>query len=68
MFTDELNLALVVSSESYAEILSIDISDALAMPGVVTFVDHKDVPGKNNYGVCAKDDEIFATNVVSEKF
>uniref|UniRef100_A0A6I8PA60 FAD-binding PCMH-type domain-containing protein n=1 Tax=Ornithorhynchus anatinus TaxID=9258 RepID=A0A6I8PA60_ORNAN len=43
----ELALALVTSSRAHARITSIDVSEALGMPGVVTVVTAQDVPGKN---------------------
>lgn len=42
-----LHLALVQAEVSHANILSIDISEAEAMPGVYKVVTHKDVKGKN---------------------
>ena len=45
----ELQAAFVLSSRANCDIASIDITEALAMPGVVDFVDHRDVPGINNW-------------------
>ena len=57
----ELSLALVISSKAHAELVSVDASDALNMPGVIDFISHKDVPGKH----CFQDDEhIFAVDKV----
>jgi len=42
-----LHLALVQAEVSHANILSIDTSEAEAMPGVYKVVTHKDVKGKN---------------------
>ncbi len=42
-----LKLALVQSEVSHAKILSIDTSEAEAMPGVEKVVTHKDIKGKN---------------------
>ncbi len=42
-----LKLALVQAKVSHANILSIDTSEAEAMPGVYKVVTHKDVKGKN---------------------
>lgn len=44
---DTLQLALVQAKVSHANILSIDTSEAEAMPGVFKVVTHKDVKGKN---------------------
>jgi xanthine dehydrogenase molybdopterin-binding subunit B len=55
----------VFSSKAHAEILSVDASNALSMPGVFDFICHKDVPGNNNYGIMTQDEEIFATKTVS---
>ena len=38
------------------------------MPGVVSYVCHKDVPGKNVTGAVEKDEEIFATDKVILSF
>ena len=62
---DELHLALVVSTKAHAEILHIDATEALSMPGVTDFVSYKDVPGKNRFGVICQDEEIFASEMVS---
>lgn len=42
-----LHLALVQAKVSHAKILSIDTSEAAAMPGVEKVITHKDVVGKN---------------------
>lgn len=63
-FLDEKYLAFVTSQKAHANILSIDPSEALKMPGVVDFVSHKDVQGHNNWGIFA-DEEIFAKEKVS---
>ncbi|XP_041353240.1 xanthine dehydrogenase/oxidase-like [Gigantopelta aegis] len=62
---DELNIAFVLSTKARAKILSVDISDALQMPGVKDYLCAKDVPGEN-YFVFAESEkeEIFATNEV----
>ena len=44
---ETLQLALVQSEVSHANILSIDTSEAEKMPGVVKVVTHKDIKGKN---------------------
>uniref|UniRef100_T1JJD0 FAD-binding PCMH-type domain-containing protein n=1 Tax=Strigamia maritima TaxID=126957 RepID=T1JJD0_STRMM len=39
--------AFVISTLGNAEIVNMDASDALKMPGVLAFLTHKDIPGKN---------------------
>ena len=63
--TDEVYLALVTSTKAHARIINVDTSDAFKVPGFVTYVDHKDVPGQNATGPIHKDEEVFATNMVS---
>ncbi|NXY85208.1 AOXB oxidase, partial [Alcedo cyanopectus] len=55
----ELALAVVTSSKAHAKILSIDVSEALQVPGVVDVVTARDVPGKNG-----KDEEAYAEDEV----
>lgn len=49
----------VTSTRAHAKILSVDTSAALAMPGVVDYVDHRDVPGENMYGPLVHDIPLF---------
>jgi len=58
----ELYVALVTSFKANAEIVNVDASPALAMPGVVGFLDHNSVPGSNLTGHSRA--EIFATTQV----
>ena len=60
----ELSLALVVSSKAHARLISVDASDALQMPGIIDFISHKDVPGKNCFGCIVPDQTIFAVDKV----
>lgn len=67
-----LHLALVQSTEAHAEILSIDPSAALRIPGVVDYVDVRDIPpgGTNTPGIDGKafmidDSPIFANGKVN---
>ena len=60
----ELSLALVVSSKAHAQLIKVDASDALQMPGVVDFISHKDVPGENCFGSIVPDQTIFAVDKV----
>ena len=60
---DELQLALVTSTKASARLVNVDVSAALAMPGVVGFLDHSSVPGSNFVGD-SQVEEIFATSEV----
>ena len=40
----ELFLALVTSQIAHGKIIEVDASEALQMPGVVDFIDHRDFP------------------------
>ncbi|XP_037377774.1 aldehyde oxidase 4-like [Talpa occidentalis] len=46
---EELFLAVVTSTRTYAKIIEIDTSEALALPGVVDVITAEDVPGENNH-------------------
>lgn len=59
-----LYAGLVLSTQAHARIVSVDTSAALAMPGVVAYVDISDVKGKNNFGSILQDDETFANGTV----
>ncbi|XP_053396021.1 xanthine dehydrogenase/oxidase-like isoform X1 [Mercenaria mercenaria] len=64
-FQNELYMGFVMSKKAYANIKSVDASEALSMPGVVDYISHVDVPGKNTWGAALPDDEeIFATTQV----
>uniref|UniRef100_A0A8C9L858 Aldehyde oxidase n=1 Tax=Pavo cristatus TaxID=9049 RepID=A0A8C9L858_PAVCR len=56
----ELSLAVVTSIKAHAKIKSIDISEALQVPGVINVVTAKDVPGKNGND----EEEAFAEDKV----
>jgi len=60
---DELYVALVTSSKANARLVKIDATAALAMRGVVGFLDHTSVPGSNLTGD-ADSEEIFAASQV----
>ncbi|KAB5562555.1 hypothetical protein PHYPO_G00019190 [Pangasianodon hypophthalmus] len=64
-FENELCLALVTSTKAHAYIKSIDINDAMAVPGVVTFVSAKDIPGSNKTGPAVYDETVFADDKVT---
>jgi len=59
----ELHLALVTSTKASARLVNVDVSSALAMPGVVGYLDHSCVPGSNVIGH-SQVEEIFATTQV----
>ncbi len=61
---EELQLALVLSTKAHANIVAIDPSEAIKMPGVELFLCHKDVPGSNSTGLAMQDEEVFATTKV----
>jgi aerobic-type carbon monoxide dehydrogenase small subunit (CoxS/CutS family) len=51
--------ALLFSHHPYAEVLSIDTSEAENLEGVVAILTAKDVPGKNAQGVILPDQPVF---------
>lgn len=52
------------SAHPHAEILSLDTSAALALPGVVAVYTHQDVPGTNKHGLIRRDQEVLASRFV----
>lgn len=52
------------SPHPYARIVSIDMSEALAQPGVYAVLTHHDVPGENRYGLKYQDTPVLAEDVV----
>ncbi|XP_062863680.1 xanthine dehydrogenase/oxidase isoform X2 [Trichomycterus rosablanca] len=64
-YKNELHLALVTSTKAHAYIKSIDIADAMAVPGVVTFVSATDIPGSNETGPVLYDETVFAEKKVT---
>src|SRR5882762_7160179 len=56
--------ATVRSPHPYARIVSIDVSEALASPGVRAVLTHKDVPGRKFYGLEVQDQPVLAIDVV----
>lgn len=64
-YANELSMWFVTSTKAHAKILSIDPSAALAVPGVVDYVDYRDVPGSNMYGPMVHDIPLFAEKEVS---
>lgn len=57
---NELFGCLVVSPKAHAQVLNIDFAPALSIPGVVDFVNYKDLPSaKANWWGQPKADEVF---------
>jgi xanthine dehydrogenase D subunit len=56
--------ATVRSPHPYARIVSIDVAEALASPGVRAVLTHEDVPGRNAYGLEIPDQPVLAHDVV----
>jgi xanthine dehydrogenase D subunit len=56
--------ATLRSPHPRARILSIDIGDALAHPGVETVLTHEDVPGEKYYGLDRRDQPVLAIGEV----
>nr|XP_022300100.1 xanthine dehydrogenase/oxidase-like isoform X2 [Crassostrea virginica] len=63
-YKNELSLALVSSTRARAKIVSVDFSAALAAPGVVDYVDYKDLPGNNMYGLIVPEIELLPQSEV----
>ncbi|XP_041988453.1 xanthine dehydrogenase-like [Aricia agestis] len=65
---EELYLCLIKSSECFARIKMIDVSKALALPGVVAFFSASDLSKeRNKMGTIVKDEQIFASDTVSSQ-
>jgi xanthine dehydrogenase D subunit len=56
--------ATVRSPHPYARIVSVDVGDALASPGVRAVLTHEDVPGRKVYGLEIADQPVLAIDVV----
>ncbi len=56
--------ATVRSPHPYARIVSIDVTEALASPGVRAVLTHQDVPGRKVYGLEIPDQPVLAIDVV----
>jgi len=55
---------VVYSQVAHGIIKSLDVSKALALPGVHAVLTAKDIPGENQIGGIVKDEELFATHHV----
>lgn len=64
---NELFACLVLSTKPHAKIIKVDASKALDIPGVVDYVDHKDLPSPeaNWWGAPKSDDLFFAVDEVT---
>jgi CO/xanthine dehydrogenase Mo-binding subunit/aerobic-type carbon monoxide dehydrogenase small subunit (CoxS/CutS family) len=63
-FDHMLHGKIVFSKYPHAEIVSIDIKAAKAIPGVQLVLTAKDIPGKNIHGVLSKDQPVLAVDKV----
>jgi len=69
-YVDDINIdntlcgAVVRSKSHFAEIVSIDTSQALKMPGVVDIITSEDIPGDKIYGPIIKDRPVLAASQV----
>uniref|UniRef100_A0A3B3ZI89 Xanthine dehydrogenase n=1 Tax=Periophthalmus magnuspinnatus TaxID=409849 RepID=A0A3B3ZI89_9GOBI len=62
---NELYLSLICSTRAHAKILSIDCSEARAMPSVVCVLFAEDVPGSNGTGPVVYDETVLAQGEVT---
>ncbi|KAK6306886.1 hypothetical protein J4Q44_G00220340 [Coregonus suidteri] len=65
LYENELYLCLITSTKAHAHILSIDTSEAESMPGVVSCVFAKDIPGSNMTGPAVYDETVLADDMVT---
>ncbi|KAE8233031.1 hypothetical protein CF326_g1933 [Tilletia indica] len=63
-YAGELHGVLVTSTRAHAKIISIDPSEALALPGVTHFVSAKDIRGTNVWNPPGMDEVLFAVDEV----
>jgi xanthine dehydrogenase large subunit len=59
-----LHAAPIMSTQAHGKLLGVDLSAALAMPGVVDVVLAKDIPGDPMLAAFAGDEPVFATGTV----
>lgn len=64
---NELFASMVLSTKPHAKLISVDPSVALDIPGVVDYVDHRDLPNPqaNWWGVPKSDEVFFAVDEVT---
>ncbi|KAM7104170.1 aldehyde oxidase [Molossus nigricans] len=60
----ELFLAFVTSSRAHAKIVSMDLSEALSLPGVVDIVTEEHLQGVNSFCFLTKPEKLLESNVV----
>ncbi len=48
----------MLSTKPHAKIVGVDATAALAIEGVVAYIDHKDVDGDNKHGAVIYDEEV----------
>ncbi|XP_059249134.1 aldehyde oxidase [Mustela nigripes] len=61
----ELFLSFVTSSRAHAKIVSIDLSEALSLPGVVDIVTEEHLRGVNSFSIFTNPEELLRTEEVS---
>ena len=61
---DLLHVAVGMSSKAHAKVTGLNLSDVLAVRGVVDVCTVADIPGENNFGPIVHDDPIFAEQLV----
>ncbi|XP_046572351.1 LOW QUALITY PROTEIN: xanthine dehydrogenase/oxidase-like [Haliotis rubra] len=62
---DELYLSMVISTKPHARLVTVDPSEALSLPGVVDYIDYRDITGNKRWGATGSyEEEIFAENEV----
>lgn len=63
-FNDMLILGVKRSEIPHGEIVSIDIEEALKLPGIKGVFTHKDISGTNRHGIVYKDQEVLCEKKV----
>ncbi len=69
-FTDDLRFENMLytrvlrSDYPHARVVSLDVSEAEAVDGVVCILTHKDIPGKNRFGLIKDDQPVFVEDRV----
>lgn len=63
-YQNELHLCLVLGKRARAKLVHVDWSAVKACPGVVDWIDHTSLNGRNMWGIMAADEEIFASKEV----
>jgi aldehyde oxidoreductase len=63
-FDNALEIACAHAFENYAKIISVDISKALKMPGVVGILTHKDIRGTNRVREAVTDKPVLMEDMV----